>query len=123
MREEVFALFPVLAGRRHQLGGTLSGGEQQMLAIGRSLMSEPSLLLLDEPSLGLAPRIVDQIFELIVRLRDRGTTILVVEQNARLALDIADRGYVIASGRVAASGASRELAASDEIARAYLGAE
>ncbi len=123
MRDEVFALFPVLAERRAQLGGTLSGGEQQMLAIGRSMMSEPAMLLLDEPSLGLAPQIVEVIFDLIVRLRDRGTTILLVEQNARLALDIADRGFVIASGRVVATGTGRDLLASDEIVQAYLGVE
>ena len=123
MLDEVLALFPALAARRRQMAGTLSGGEQQMLAIGRSMMSEPALLLLDEPSLGLAPQIVDRIFDLIGRLRQRGTTILLVEQNARLALEIADRGYVIASGRVVGSGTSRELMDSGEIALAYLGAE
>ncbi len=120
-RTKVFDLFSVLADRRSQLAGTLSGGEQQMLAIGRALMSRPRLLLLDEPSLGLAPRIVEEIFELIVHLRDQGTTILLVEQNARMALEVADRGYVMAQGRIAAEGAARELAASDEVARAYLG--
>lgn len=123
MLDEVLGLFPVLASRRYQLGGTLSGGEQQMLAIGRSMMSEPELLLLDEPSLGLAPRIVDTIFNLIDRLKKRGTTILLVEQNARMALEISDRGYVIASGTVMASGTSRDLLASGDIAEAYLGAE
>ncbi|MDZ7841680.1 MAG: ABC transporter ATP-binding protein [Gammaproteobacteria bacterium] len=122
MLEEVLGLFPVLAARRHQLGGTLSGGEQQMLAIGRSLMSEPELLLLDEPSLGLAPQIVDAIFSLIVQLKQRGTTILLVEQNARMALEVSDRGYVIANGGIVASGASQELMSSGDIARAYLGA-
>lgn len=123
MLQEVLDLFPVLAPRRHQLGGTLSGGEQQMLAIGRSLMSEPELLLLDEPSLGLAPQIVDTIFSLIVQLKQRGTTILLVEQNARMALDVSDRGYVLANGGIVASGPSRELMSSGDIARAYLGAE
>jgi branched-chain amino acid transport system ATP-binding protein len=123
MLDEVLSLFPVLSGRRHQMGGTLSGGEQQMLAIGRSMMSEPRLLLLDEPSLGLAPQIVDTIFDLIARLRARGTTILLVEQNARLALEISDRGYVIAAGRVVASGTGAELMASGDIGRAYLGAD
>lgn len=120
-RDKIFNLFPVLAERRRQLAGTLSGGEQQMLAIGRALMSRPRLLLLDEPSLGLAPRIVEQIFDLITLLRGRGVTILLVEQNARMALEVADRGYVMAQGRIVTEGASGELAASDEVARAYLG--
>jgi branched-chain amino acid transport system ATP-binding protein len=120
-RDSVFDLFPVLAERQRQLAGTLSGGEQQMLAIGRALMSRPRLLLLDEPSLGLAPRIVEQIFDLISLLRGRGATILLVEQNARMALEIADRGYVMAQGRIVTEGTSGELAASEEVARAYLG--
>ncbi|MCY6381807.1 ABC transporter ATP-binding protein [Hoeflea prorocentri] len=118
---KAFDLFPILAERRFQLAGTLSGGEQQMLAIGRALMSRPRVLLLDEPSLGLAPRIVEEIFELIVLLRKQGTTILLVEQNARMALEVADRGYVMSQGRIAAEGTASELVASDEVARAYLG--
>ena len=120
-RARIIDMFPVLAERRHQLSGTLSGGEQQMLAIGRALMARPRLLLLDEPSLGLAPRIVEQIFELIGHLREQGVTILLVEQNARMALEVADRGYVMSQGRIAVEGTRRELSASDEIARAYLG--
>jgi branched-chain amino acid transport system ATP-binding protein len=120
-RARIIDMFPVLAERRHQLSGTLSGGEQQMLAIGRALMARPRLLLLDEPSLGLAPRIVEQIFELIGLLREQGATILLVEQNARMALEVADRGYVMSQGRIAVEGTRRELSASDEIARAYLG--
>jgi branched-chain amino acid transport system ATP-binding protein len=120
-RARIIDMFPVLAERRHQLSGTLSGGEQQMLAIGRALMARPRLLLLDEPSLGLAPRIVEQIFELIALLREQGATILLVEQNARMALEVADRGYVMSQGRIAVEGTRRELSASDEIARAYLG--
>jgi branched-chain amino acid transport system ATP-binding protein len=104
-----------------QNGGTLSGGQQQMLAIGRSLMARPALLLLDEPSLGLAPIVVDQIFELLERLRGEGTTILLVEQNVHRALEIADRAYVLASGRVESQGEAAALRASAEIERAYLG--
>ncbi len=113
--------FPVLAERHDQMAGTLSGGEQQMLAIARAMMSAPRIVLLDEPSLGLAPRIVDTIFELIVALQHHGATILLVEQNVDLALDIADRGYVLASGRVALSGPACELQASVEVERAYMG--
>ena len=120
-RDEMFALFPVLAERRSQLAGTLSGGEQQMLAIARSLMSRPRLLLLDEPSLGLAPQVVDAIFELIPRLRDGGLTILLVEQSVDLALEIADRGYVLRNGEVAMAGTAVELAASSGVERAYMG--
>jgi branched-chain amino acid transport system ATP-binding protein len=120
-RDEMFALFPVLAERRSQLAGTLSGGEQQMLAIARSLMSRPRLLLLDEPSLGLAPQVVDAIFELIPRLRDGGLTILLVEQSVDLALEIADRGYVLRNGEVAMAGTADELAASSGVERAYMG--
>ncbi|WP_456073072.1 ABC transporter ATP-binding protein [Dongia mobilis] len=120
-RTEMYDLFPRLHERQKQLAGTLSGGEQQMLAIARSLMSNPKLLLLDEPSLGLAPNIVDQIFDIIAALRARGVTILLVEQNAELALDIADRGYVLAGGRIVLSGTPGELRASG-LERVYLGA-
>jgi branched-chain amino acid transport system ATP-binding protein len=117
----VFELLPRLAERRKQLGGTLSGGEQQMLAIGRALMARPRLLILDEPSLGLAPRIIEQIFELISDLRRAGTTILLVEQNAAMALEIADRGYVLETGRIIASGSAISLRQDDGVRRAYLG--
>jgi len=120
-RTEVETLFPVLAERADQLAGTLSGGQQQQLAIGRALMSAPKLLLLDEPSLGLAPQIVDDIFDLILRLKARGLTILLVEQDAIAALDIADRAYVMANGRIIMSGPAAELRASEQVARAYLG--
>jgi len=119
--EEIYAYFPLLAERRHQLGGTLSGGEQQMLAIGRALMSEPKLLMLDEPSLGLAPQIVARIFEIILRINQSGVPILLVEQNARQALKIAHRGYVIVTGRNQLTGTGAELLASDEVRQAYLG--
>jgi branched-chain amino acid transport system ATP-binding protein len=119
--ERVFAMFPRLAERREQRGGTLSGGEQQMLAIARALMSRPRLLLLDEPSLGLAPLIVRQIFEAIGRIaREEGVTIFLVEQNAYHALRLADRGYVLANGRVRLSGGGRELLANAEVRAAYL---
>ena len=119
--ERVFAMFPRLAERREQRGGTLSGGEQQMLAIGRALMSRPRLLLLDEPSLGLAPLIVRQIFEAIGRIaREEGVTVFLVEQNAFHALRLADRGYVLANGRVRLSGSGRELLANQEVRSAYL---
>jgi branched-chain amino acid transport system ATP-binding protein len=120
-RERVLELFPVLSDRLSQDAGTLSGGEQQMLAIGRSLMANPSLLMLDEPSLGLAPLIVDRIFELMSRLRDEGTTLLLVEQNVDRALRIADRAYVLKSGEVEAEGPADELRRSADIERAYLG--
>jgi branched-chain amino acid transport system ATP-binding protein len=120
-REQMFALFPVLQERRGQAAGTLSGGEQQMLAIARSLMSEPRMLLLDEPSLGLAPNIVDQIFDLIAGLRSRGITILLVEQNVELSLDIADRAYVLAGGRIVLQGKPEELRATGRLEGAYLG--
>jgi len=119
--EEVFGLFPILRERKDQPAGTLSGGEQQMLAIGRALMSRPKLLLLDEPSMGLAPRIVVQIFDVIKRLRDEGTMILLVEQNAKLALNLADRGYVLETGRIVLEGTGGELLQDREIERAYLG--
>jgi branched-chain amino acid transport system ATP-binding protein len=118
----MFELFPKLADRRGQLAGTLSGGEQQMLAIARSLMSWPAMLLLDEPSLGLAPNIVDQIFDFIATLKARGVTVLLVEQNVELSLDIADRAYVLAGGRMVAEGTPADLRAGGGIERAYLGA-
>ena len=119
--EEIYSYFPLLAERRKQLGGTLSGGEQQMLAIGRALMSEPKLLMLDEPSLGLAPQIVARIFEIIRRINQKGIPILLVEQNARQALRIAHRGYVIVTGKNQLTGTGAELLASDEVRQAYLG--
>ncbi len=120
--EAIYSLFPALADRRKQLAGTLSGGEQQMLAIGRALLSSPKVLLLDEPSMGLAPRIVREIFGHVARLRrERGMTILLVEQNARGALAIADRGYVLETGRVVLQGSSEELLANRDVQRAYLG--
>lgn len=119
--EYVLALFPRLKERYHQRGGTMSGGEQQMLAIGRALMSRPRLLLLDEPSLGLAPIVIAQIFEIIEKLRETGTTIFLVEQNAHRALSIADRGYVLEHGRVVLADSGKALLANDEVRRAYLG--
>lgn len=118
---EIFDLFPVLARRRNQLAGTLSGGEQQQLAIARALRSSPRLLLLDEPSLGLAPQIVESIFDLLAELRRRGTTICLVEQNVNLALEVAARAYVLASGRLHLAGPSRQLLASGDVDRSYLG--
>jgi len=119
--EEVFSYFPLLAERRNQLGGTLSGGEQQMLAIGRALMGEPKLLMLDEPSLGLAPQIVAKIFQIIQIINKKGVPILLVEQNAQQALRIAHRGYVIVTGQNQLTGTGAELLASDEVRQAYLG--
>jgi branched-chain amino acid transport system ATP-binding protein len=119
--EHVYKLFPVLKDRRAQLAGTLSGGEQQMLAIGRAMMSRPRLLLLDEPSLGLAPILVSLIFETIQQLKREGTTILLVEQNARLALDIADRAYVMETGRVTLQGPALELKHNPQVEHTYLG--
>jgi branched-chain amino acid transport system ATP-binding protein len=118
---KMYALFPRLKERRQQAAGTLSGGEQQMLAIGRALMARPRLLLLDEPSLGLAPVIVDLIMATIVNLRHNGVTILIVEQNARTALGIADRGYVLETGRIILSGPASELLHDRQVTRAYLG--
>jgi len=119
--ERVFDLFPILRERYGQQGGTLSGGEQQMLAIARALMARPRLLLLDEPSLGLAPLVVRRIFEVIERLRQAGVTILLVEQNARRALAIADRAYVLETGEVTLEGAAADLARNPDVERAYLG--
>lgn len=119
--EQVYLLFPVLKEKRRLLAGTLSGGQQQMLAIGRALMGEPQLLLLDEPSLGLAPLFVAEILQVIDRLREQGMTILLVEQNARAALAMADFGYVVETGRIVKSGSGRELLGSDDVRRAYLG--
>ncbi len=119
--ERVFRLFPVLEERRRQRGATLSGGEQQMLAIGRALMTRPTLLLLDEPSLGLAPTLVLKIMDTIQGIRDQGTTVLLVEQNAYLALEMADQAYVLETGKVVLQGTGRELLASDMVRRAYLG--
>ena len=118
----VFSLFPILAERRSQEGGTLSGGEQQMLAMSRALMSKPELLLLDEPSMGLAPLIIKQIFEIIKQInKEHGTTIFLVEQNANQALHIADRGYVLETGEITLSGPAEELLSNEEIKKAYLG--
>jgi branched-chain amino acid transport system ATP-binding protein len=120
--DTIFEIFPILKEREKQYAGTLSGGEQQMLAVGRALMSMPTLLLLDEPSMGLAPKIISDIFEVIKHLRDeQNTTILLVEQNAHVALDAADRGYVLETGRIVLQGTSEELLENKEIKRAYLG--
>lgn len=120
-QEYVFGLFPRLKERFNQRGGTMSGGEQQMLAIGRALMSKPRLLFLDEPSLGLAPIIINQIFEIIEQLRDNGMTIFLVEQNANQALRLADRGYVLENGRIVLQDTGDNLLANDEVKKAYLG--
>jgi len=119
--ERVFTVFPRLKERRVQVAGTLSGGEQQMLAIGRALMAKPRLLLLDEPSMGLAPVLVEQIFETVLTINKQGVTILLVEQNAAMALSIAGRGYVLETGRIALEGGAAELADNPEVRRAYLG--
>ena len=119
--ERVYEQFPRLKERRKETAGTLSGGEQQMLAMGRALMSRPKLLMLDEPSMGLAPILVEQIFEIIKSLHDAGTTILLVEQNAQMALSVADRAYVLETGTITLSGTGEELIRSDEIRKAYLG--
>ncbi|WP_177172837.1 ABC transporter ATP-binding protein [Giesbergeria anulus] len=120
--EHVFGLFPRLRERAHQRSGTMSGGEQQMLAIGRALMSKPRLLLLDEPTLGLAPLIIAQIFEIIQKVRSEGVTVFLVEQNANKALQIADRGYVLENGRVVLEDTGANLLANGDIRKAYLGA-
>ncbi len=117
----VFDLFPILKERSWQAGGTLSGGEQQMLAIARALMANPKILILDEPSLGLAPIIVKEIFKMIKRIRDEGTTILLVEQNAKMALSISDRGYVLETGKIRLEGKSEDLLSNEEIYKLYLG--
>ena len=117
----VFGRFPRLEERKSQLAGTLSGGEQQMLAMGRALMSRPKLLLLDEPSMGLAPLLIKEIFNIIVDINKTGTTVLLVEQNANMALSIANRAYVLETGRITISGDAKELAASEDIRKAYLG--
>ncbi len=119
--EYIFGLFPILAKRRKQQGGTLSGGEQQMLAISRALMARPSLLLLDEPSLGLAPLIIKQIFEIVQKINADGTTVFLVEQNANLALKIAHRGYVMENGRTTLSDSGQALLANEDVKKAYLG--
>jgi branched-chain amino acid transport system ATP-binding protein len=119
--DAVLARFPVLAERLRQVAGTLSGGEQQMLAIGRALMARPRVLLLDEPSLGLAPAVIETTFEIIREIRRRGVTVLMVEQNASLALRMADRGYVLESGQVALEGTGKDLIANDHVRQAYLG--
>jgi branched-chain amino acid transport system ATP-binding protein len=119
--ERVFALFPRLKERRKQLAGTLSGGEQQMLAMGRAMMTDPRILLMDEPSMGLAPVLVDSIFDTIQQLNHSGTTILLVEQNARLALQIASRGYVLQTGEIVLSGSAEDLRTNEMVRRAYLG--
>ena len=119
--KRVYEQFPRLEERKNQIAGTLSGGEQQMLAMGRALMSQPRLLMLDEPSMGLAPILVEQIFDIIRQLHEAGTTILLVEQNAQMALSVADRAYVLETGRITLSGTGKELAASPEVKKAYLG--
>lgn len=118
---KIFERFPRLAERRSQLAGTLSGGEQQMLAMGRALMSRPRLLLLDEPSMGLAPLLVKEIFSIVQEINSTGTTVLLVEQNAHMALSIAHKAYVLETGRITLSGSAKELAASEEVRKAYLG--
>lgn len=119
--DDIYALFPRLEERKNQIAGTLSGGEQQMLAMGRAIMSRPKLLMLDEPSMGLSPLLVDQVFEIIKRFHENGTTILLVEQNANKSLAISDRAYVLENGRIVLSGTGAELLASEEIKKAYLG--
>lgn len=119
--EEIFERFPRLKERRRQLAGTLSGGEQQMLAMGRAMMSKPKLLMLDEPSMGLAPILVEEIFDIIKSLNERGTTILLVEQNAQMALSIADRGYVLETGKIVTSADAKILLNDDVVRKAYLG--
>jgi len=119
--DDVFDHFPVLADRRKQMGGTLSGGEQQMLAMGRAMMAKPRILLLDEPSMGLAPLLVQEVFEIVQRINESGTTILLVEQNANKALQVANRAYVMETGRIALSGSAAELSKTEDIKRLYLG--
>ncbi len=119
--EEIYEMFPILEERHAQLAGTLSGGEQQMVAIGRGLMSNPNLIMMDEPSMGLAPLIVKDIFKVVKTLRDRGKTVLIVEQNAKAALEIADRGYVMETGSLVLEGSSEDLLDNNDVRRAYLG--
>lgn len=119
--EEIYTIFPRLGERKSQVAGTLSGGEQQMLAMGRAIMSHPKLLMLDEPSMGLSPALVDQVFEIIKHFHKTGTTILLVEQNANKSLAISDRAYVLENGRITVTGTGSELMASEEIRKAYLG--
>lgn len=119
--EMVYEYFPRLKERHNQVAGTLSGGEQQMLAMGRALMSHPKILMLDEPSMGLAPILVDQIFEIVKKLHEKGKTILLVEQNAQMALSVADRGYVLETGRIVTTGTGKELLHNDMVRKAYLG--
>jgi branched-chain amino acid transport system ATP-binding protein len=119
--ERVFTLFPRLQERRTQIAGTLSGGEQQMLAMGRALMAKPKLMMLDEPSLGLAPILIETIFSIVREINSQGTTVLLVEQNANKALEVANRGYVLETGVVVKEGTGRELLASEEVQKAYLG--
>jgi len=119
--DRVYALFPILDERKSQAGGTLSGGQQQMLAIGRALMTTPTLLMLDEPSMGLAPNLVEKIFEIIVEINRQGTTILLIEQNAHMALSVANRGYVIESGSIVLEDAAKALLGNDAVRKAYLG--
>ncbi|MDA8422612.1 MAG: ABC transporter ATP-binding protein [Nitrospiraceae bacterium] len=121
--EQVYGLFPVLRQRERQLAGTLSGGEQQMLAMARALMARPKLIMLDEPSMGLAPLMVKEIFNIIIRIREQGNTVLLVEQNARSALKIANRGYVLETGRIILEGDAEDLLANKDVQRAYLGRE
>jgi branched-chain amino acid transport system ATP-binding protein len=121
--DRVYALFPILEERKAQAGGTLSGGQQQMLAIGRALMTRPTILMLDEPSMGLAPNLVEKIFEIIVEINQQGTTILLIEQNAHMALSVANRGYVIESGRIVLEDSARALLGNDQVRKAYLGEE
>ena len=119
--ENAYSKFPILYERRKQISGTLSGGEQQMLAIGRALMSQPQIILMDEPSMGLAPILVQQIFDIIQEINKSGTTVLLVEQNANMALSIADRAYVLETGKIVLSGSAKELAGNEDIKKAYLG--
>ncbi len=119
--ERMFELFPKLKERQNQLAGTLSGGEQQMVAVARALMSRPRLLLMDEPSMGLSPKLVEQSFEMIANLHSQGVSMLIVEQNANMALSVADRGYVLQTGRIVLEGKASDLAGHDELRRAYLG--
>ena len=119
--DEIYTIFPRLGERKNQVAGTLSGGEQQMLAMGRAMMSHPRLLMLDEPSMGLSPLLVDQVFDIIKHFHQIGTTILLVEQNANMALSIANRAYVLETGRITLSGDAKELAASEAVRKAYLG--